>query len=142
MNTNRIGSPYPASIGEQRPAVDALVRLAAMFGTLPPAYITVTTTARNQVDLLLDSPHDFEVWREALGVPTDSVSWHVHSGSVWIAAAIEVHGAVVKMSGHGVPVSSELAKVSPAQDAECPLPAGDESEPVALPAEWSAAVSA
>jgi len=143
LKNNPIGSPYPTTISEQQPAIDALMALTALFGSLPPAYITVTDTAGNHVALQLDSPHDFEVWREALRIPPGSVSWHVFNASVWISASTEVYGAVVGLSGHNVPVSSEVAKVSPAEDAERhQLDDAAEAELAAdpgLPSAWSAA---
>lgn len=118
MNTNHIGPVYPATIGEQATAITALTGLCETYGRLPAAYITVNTTHGSRLDLQLDGPNDFEAWREALNAPAGLVSWHVYNASVWISVDAEFHGAKIRLSGHNVPVPLEIAKVSPAEDAE------------------------
>jgi hypothetical protein len=52
---------------------------------------------------------DFEAWREALGIPTEEVSFHVRSSGVTMRADTEFAGVLVALVGYSGPVPADAA---------------------------------
>jgi hypothetical protein len=93
--------------------IQALASLAEQHPTLPEAYITVHTPFDSwpgKVDLQLQAPQEFELWREALAIAPDNVSLHATRSSTWLAADGEHEGVRIHISGFNVPVSSVQAQ--------------------------------
>lgn len=110
--------PVPGTLGSQMPALQTLVALADFCGSLPTPYITVSGVYANHVDLQLDNPADFEVWRTALQIPPAAVELHAYRPESWLAATTVVRGITVVLAGHGLLLAVEDARKSPVEDAQ------------------------
>lgn len=99
--------PDPGRTSEQAPAFEALAAIVAEFAELPRPYIVVHNTGPTFI-LQLMHPSHFEVWREALGLPTASVQLK-GSTSVWLEAFSRFRGVAFQLTGHGVPLTAEQA---------------------------------
>jgi len=92
---------------DQQAAVEALLNLVSQHPTLPAAYVSVYVAKLN---LQLDSPPDFEAWREVLEAPASDVRLHVTLSSVWLTVDTTVDGIPVHLSGFNLPVSYPQAQ--------------------------------
>lgn len=94
--------PSPDRCSDQRAAVQTLLDLVSQYPTLPAAFVSVYVTSLN---LQLDSPSDFEAWREVLEAPASEVRLHATQSSVWLTVDTTADGVPVHLSGFNVPVS-------------------------------------
>ncbi|WP_326779662.1 hypothetical protein OG481_01875 [Streptomyces longwoodensis] len=101
-------APDPGRTSEQAPVFEALMSLAAEFADLPRPYIVVHCTGPTFV-IQLSHPSHFEAWREALGLPTESVELMAPS-SAWLETSARYRGVEFQLTGHGVPLTPEQAK--------------------------------
>ncbi|MEU0207413.1 hypothetical protein [Streptomyces canus] len=95
------------------PVAEALSALVAEFAELPRPYIYLFTT-RPMIGIQLDDPQEFELWREALEVPSAEVSLLASAASAWLKASGRFRGVVFELSGHGVPLTQEQVNASQA----------------------------
>lgn len=117
MSEQPTGDCQAPTIGEQLPAIQSLAALASTFSALPAAYIVVSGVCLDRFDLQVETPADFEVWREALQVAPEAVEFHSYGGGSWLELRTVFHGTRVHVTGHGLYVGVEVAKVSPTEDA-------------------------
>lgn len=103
MATSSQTTPRAAELA---PVTEALAALVAEFAELPRPYVYLFTT-RLVIGIQLDGPQEFELWREAMGVPSAGVALHASAGSVWLAAHGRFRGVEFDLSGHGVALSQE-----------------------------------
>jgi hypothetical protein len=118
MSEQPTGGRSAATLAEQLPAIESLAALAGMLGHLPGAYFTMHHLFANRLDVQADSPADFEVWREALQVPAETVELHTYKGGTWLKARTTFHGTEVELTSHGLLIDPDDAKSTPQQDAE------------------------
>jgi hypothetical protein len=118
MSEQPTGGRSAATIAEQLPAIESLAALAGMLGHLPGAYFTMHHVFANRLDVQADSPADFEVWREALQVPAETVELHTYKGGTWLKARTTFHETEVELTSHGLLIDPDDAKSTPQQDAE------------------------
>jgi hypothetical protein len=85
------------TLAQQRTALAALTYMSGAFGHLPGAHFALSTIYPDQVDISLhDGASDFEVWREALGIPTDAVQLkgreapHLKATAAFAGATVEL----------------------------------------------------
>jgi hypothetical protein len=65
----------PVTVGDQRRALDVLIQLAGRFPHLPSLHVNLMGHAPDRLYLYLhDDLADFEAWRQALGIPAESVT--------------------------------------------------------------------
>ncbi|MFF9124398.1 hypothetical protein ACF09J_13990 [Streptomyces sp. NPDC014889] len=106
----------PRLIGEQRAAVEALVTLTEMLGTLPGGYIKIhqpVLSTPATLAIQFDNPQAFEQWRAALGIETSAVALHATSDEhVWLSVESVFCGVPFEMTGFGVPLTAEQAKTA------------------------------
>ncbi|MEU7381510.1 hypothetical protein AB0A91_16210 [Streptomyces sp. NPDC042207] len=104
----------PRLIGEQRAAVEALVTLTEMLGTLPGGYIKIHQPVLSlpaRLAIQFDTPQAFEQWRAALGIAALDVELHATLNEyVWLSVESVFCGVPFEMTGFGVPLSAALAK--------------------------------
>lgn len=101
-----------APISGQRTGVQALAALIDQFESLPDAHITIHQPFRGshaKLDLQLQTPLDFEVWRTALQIAPETVALHVTISFAWLAADHRFDGVPVHITGFGVPLTPEQA---------------------------------
>ncbi|MFB7285494.1 hypothetical protein [Actinacidiphila glaucinigra] len=108
MSSQITGERSRLTMGDQAREIVALAGIAAEFADLPSAYITLNDVpgARN-IDLQLDTPYDFEVWRVALGIDPQTVALRVGGMDAWLSTDVEYRGVSVHLAGHGIPVARE-----------------------------------
>ncbi|MEU8717520.1 hypothetical protein [Streptomyces sp. NPDC048663] len=110
MTTDLTDAPpvAPDSIGAQQPAVQALAALAAQYPGLPASYITIHSPFElrpGRLDLQLETPQAFELWRDALEIPAADIELHATVGNCWVSAVTQVGDATVELSGYGIRLS-------------------------------------
>ncbi|MBP5938549.1 hypothetical protein [Streptomyces acidiscabies] len=78
------------------------VRLLALdYGHLPAPTIGMSAIYPDRLQLSLhDSPADFEVWREVLGIAPDCVAFKEYGAYVSMKACAEYVGAEVELVGY------------------------------------------
>ncbi|MEV4335714.1 hypothetical protein [Streptomyces sp. NPDC049590] len=106
-------------ISEQRAAVEALLELTMMMGSLPGGYIKIHQPYFSPawMGLQFETPQAFELWREALCIPGADVSLHATSDEyVWLDAKTVFRGIRVELSGHNVPLTAEQANTAQVAD--------------------------
>lgn len=101
--------PTPTLAAEQGATISALSMLLAEFSDLPAAYITMHPRAGCGFGLQLDTAHDAEAWREALGIDPQAVSLKANGGIAWTQVDTHYRGVRVHLTGHGVPLTVEQA---------------------------------
>jgi hypothetical protein len=63
------------TVADQRRALDFLIQLAGRFPNLPPLHVNLMGHTPDKLHLYLhDDLADFEAWRQALGIPGESIS--------------------------------------------------------------------
>ncbi|WP_263167171.1 hypothetical protein [Streptomyces sp. SCSIO ZS0520] len=62
-----------ATLADQAATLACLANLAVGHPNLPAAYITTSRFTPRELSVQLDSPGKVEAWREALGIPAESV---------------------------------------------------------------------
>lgn len=89
------------TLAQQRPALGALAQMAGAFAHLPGAHLDISPTYPDQLTI---SVHDdlgaFEVWREALGITPDAVSYKALTSHMHIKAEGTFAGAAVELVGY------------------------------------------
>jgi hypothetical protein len=96
------------TIADLRAALAALAQIGSHFSHLPAADFTTSTIFPDRAALHLhDDLGDFELWREALDIPTSAVEYRTLPGNTVLKATTEWGGATIEVNGYG------------------PLPAGD-----------------
>ncbi|WP_172384764.1 hypothetical protein [Streptomyces sp. MNP-20] len=99
-------------LSEQSPAVEALVTLVEMFGSLPGGYIMIHSQRYGgpvKLDLQLDAPQDFEQWRTCLRIAPADVALEASPGYTWLSATGRCRGVDVEITGFGVPLTYQQA---------------------------------
>lgn len=92
-----------APFATQASAIQMLTELIVQFGDLPSAYIAVHTwQGKSTIDLLLNTPDDFEKWRTALGVDAAGVDLHVAGRGSWVEVETVRDGIKINLSAHGI----------------------------------------
>ncbi|WUR81354.1 hypothetical protein OG967_22380 [Streptomyces phaeochromogenes] len=89
----------------------ALRLLASDFGQLPAPDVHVSTTYSERLELAFhDDLPGFEMWREALGVAPDAVSYREQGDGRTgvLRASVEYAGAVVQLTGYADVVAPVL----------------------------------
>ena len=77
--------------------------LTVDFGHLPAPDVHVSTIYPEQLELTFyDDLSGFEVWREALGITPDAVTYHEQSDGLTrvLRTTVDYAGAVVRLSGY------------------------------------------
>lgn len=94
-----------ASTYEMRDAADAVRHLTIHFGELPAPYLTMHTYpgSGTTVNVQLDNPTAFEMWREALELDADDVTLFPNGDESWLKVEGTVRTATA--GGTRVPVS-------------------------------------
>lgn len=110
--------PTPTLASEQGAVITALSMLLAEFSDLPPAYVVVYPRARGGFMLQLDTPQDAEMWREALGVDSQDILLKASGGMAWTQVDTHYRGVRVHLTGHGVPLTVEMATAPQAEPIE------------------------
>lgn len=88
------------TLAQQRLALGALAQLSAAFGHLPGAHFSLNTIFPDQVDISLhDGVTAFEPWREALGIPSESVQFNGDGKAMHLKAITTFAGATVELIG-------------------------------------------
>ncbi|MFJ4990018.1 hypothetical protein ACIP9H_40260 [Streptomyces sp. NPDC088732] len=111
MSTHITDRPPRLTMGDQAREIVALAGLAAEYADMPAAFITVSDVpGALHIDLQLDSPQDFEVWRAALGIDPQSVLLRLSGRDSWLSTeAGEYRGVSVGLAGFGVELTREQA---------------------------------
>lgn len=99
---------------EQQKAVQVLLELIGQHEGLPAPYIIVHAPFPKyqepaKLDLQLDGPDTFELWREALGAPTGGVRFHTTSSNSWLAVDFEHDGVGIHLVGFTAPMPVQRA---------------------------------
>lgn len=68
-----------------RGTADVLLQLVIHFPELPTPHISVDRTT-GQLNLTCDTVAEFELWREALSIDADSVTFHPSLAESWLSA--------------------------------------------------------
>jgi hypothetical protein len=85
----------------QLTALEALIVLARTHAHLPAVDMQVGSIFPDTIRMHIH--HDlgaFEAWREALGIPGDSVDHSAFDGRVTLKASTAFHGATVDITGY------------------------------------------
>lgn len=102
----------PNPMNKQAAAYAVLSALTQTHGHLPAPYVTVHTYGTTTVDLQLNTPQEFEAWRSALLVPTESVDIKSGSGRSWLAANAVFHGVALRLAGDCAAIVAEPSAVA------------------------------
>ncbi|MFJ8110468.1 hypothetical protein [Streptomyces sp. NPDC096132] len=99
----------PTALAAQANAIAALTALLDQHPGLPAAYFTVETPhyglpARLDIQLHI---HEFEPWREALGIDTADVQLHVTVSNLWVSAELERTGVPLHVTAFANPLTPE-----------------------------------
>lgn len=109
------------AISRELSAFDALASLARMFPALPGGYVVVHAPMRYapapRIGLQLDTPQAFEQWRAALQIAPADIDLLSNSHGAWLAATAVFHGIEMRVTGHAVPLSHDVASTRQQQDA-------------------------
>lgn len=136
MRHTALNSNTTVTLADQQSAAAALAALAETFGHLPGGHIGMCDSPRNYLSVSLRSPSALEAWREALKIAPAAVEFHTYNDSVWLAMDATFRGVMIHVSMHDMPISFEVASVSPAEDAARQVALA------VLPSEWSASDAA
>lgn len=98
---NPAEAPTP-TLAEAAPVFTALAGLATTFGHLPIPYVVVQRTSDLEVGLQLETPGDFEPWREALGIASEAVEVRGNQESSWLRAVTTHLGMQLTLTAHGL----------------------------------------
>lgn len=96
---------------EQLSAVQVLADLINRHPDLPAPYVVIQAPFSGfdvTVDLQV-AGHEFEPWREVLGIEPESVSLHNSQTYTWVAAQVSRAGVCIRLSGYPTPLSPEQA---------------------------------
>ncbi|MEU6216705.1 hypothetical protein ABZ845_04155 [Streptomyces sp. NPDC047022] len=88
----------------------ALRLLAADFGQLPAPVLAVSPIYPDRVRLSFhDGPHEFEAWREALGIAPETVAYDVLDGGRLssLQAFVTYAGATLELLGYAAVPAAE-----------------------------------
>lgn len=89
-------------VAAQKSALAALATVARTFGHLPAAEFHVSRVYPDRLSIRLYSNlTEFEVWREALGIPVDAVEYRTQPGDSVLTAITPWGGAIVELVGYG-----------------------------------------
>src|ERR1044071_9165104 len=97
------------TLADHASAIQTMAHLQETFPGLPSPFVTLNLGAT--VDLQLGTPDAFEQWRTALEVPAAGTELHVYSDGVWLQAVTAVQGVTVGLSGHGLPITADQARI-------------------------------
>jgi len=90
----------PLTLAGQHVAWAALAQIAEVFGHLPAPCITVGDVFPDTVQISVhDSLAHFEVWRTALGIPSEAVSYRDLTTTMSLKAPGAFHGATIELTG-------------------------------------------
>lgn len=88
------------TVADQRMALEALSAILRVFGHLPGAHFGISTIYPDRVDISChDGLADFELWRETLGIPAQSVRFRCNDTTTNLTAPGSYAGASIQLNG-------------------------------------------
>lgn len=98
-------------VSGQRAAVQVLADLIAQYPGLPAAHVTVHEPYPRfgaKIDFQVGG-HEFEAWREALGIRPEDIELHVSGTYTWVQADARRDSVRVQLAGFTNPLTPEQA---------------------------------